>query len=128
MIDRKWSDILTLFLKFLNLSVSRSSLSKSKILKLVKFGLFFFGLGEYVWFHRFSSLSLWERWTPDLLTLPTTFNDVSVSCNRFSKIESRHLRASGTDGLRNFKSILRVNALFWGVAWGNLPLLSMIPF
>ena len=40
-----------------------------------------------------------EKWTPDLLRLPTTFYDVSVSCNRFSRTEMRLFGASGTDGL-----------------------------
>ena len=40
-----------------------------------------------------------EQWTPDLLTLPITFYDVSVSYNRFSKTELLKFGASGTDGL-----------------------------
>ena len=40
-----------------------------------------------------------EKWTPDLLTLPTTYYDVSVSCNRFSKTEIHQFDASGTDAL-----------------------------
>ena len=37
----------------------------------------------------------------DLLTLSTTFYDLSVSCNRFSKTEMRQFGASGTDWFRN---------------------------
>ena len=42
-------------------------------------GFDFFKLWEYGWFARCL------RFRPDLLTLPTTFNDVSVSYNRLSK-------------------------------------------
>ena len=38
----------------------------------------------------------------DLLTLHTTFYDVSVSYNRFSNTEMRQFDTSGTDGLDNF--------------------------
>ena len=39
------------------------------------------------------------------MTLSTTFYDVSVSCNRFSKTEMRQFGASGTDGLKeHFKA------------------------
>ena len=45
-----------------------------------------------------------EKPRPDLLTLSTTFYDVSVLCNLFSKAEMRQFGASGTDGLisKNF--------------------------
>ena len=43
-----------------------------------------------------------EKLTPDLLTLPTTFHDVSVSSNPFLKTEMHQLGASGTDGLNVF--------------------------
>ena len=36
---------------------------------------------------------------PDLLTVSTTFYDLSVSRNRFSKAEMRQFGASGTEGL-----------------------------
>ena len=36
---------------------------------------------------------------PDLLTLSTTFYDLSVSCNLFSKAEMRQFGALGTQGL-----------------------------
>ena len=40
-----------------------------------------------------------EKPTPDVLTLSTTFYDVSVSRNLFAKAEMRLFGASGTDGL-----------------------------
>ena len=48
-----------------------------------------------------------EKTTPDLLTLLTTFYEVSVSFNRFSKTEMRQFGASGTDGLTNIFFIYR---------------------
>ena len=41
-----------------------------------------------------------EKWTPDLLTQPTTFYDLSVSRNLVFKAEMRLFGASGTDRLR----------------------------
>ena len=61
--------------KFYVLSVSRNSLSKSKIVKLYD-----------------------KKPWPDVLTLSTTFYDVSVSWNLFSKAEMRRFGASGTKG------------------------------
>ena len=43
-----------------------------------------------------------EKGTPDYLTLPMLFYDVSVSNNRFSKTEMRQFGASGTDRLNIF--------------------------
>ena len=39
-----------------------------------------------------------EKWTPDLLTQPTTSYNFSVSCNRISKTELRQFGPPGTDG------------------------------
>ena len=47
-----------------------------------------------------------EKWTPNFLTLSTTFYDVSVSCNRFPKTEIGQFGASGTDRLNNSQPIV----------------------
>ena len=44
-------------------------------------------------------LFLIQRWTPEILTLFSTIYDVPVSCNRFSKVEMRQCRPSGTERL-----------------------------
>ena len=44
-----------------------------------------------------------EKRTPDLLTPSTTFHDVSVLRNCFSKTEMRQFGASRTDGLKESK-------------------------
>ena len=46
---------------------------------------------------------------PDLLTLSTTFYDLSVSQNLYSKAEIRQFRESGTEGLKR-KYDLGVNS------------------
>ena len=51
-----------------------------------------------------------EKWTPDLLTLPTTFYEVSVSSNCFPKTEMRQFGASGTDGLN--KHVIFLDEIF----------------
>ena len=45
-----------------------------------------------------------EKPQPDLLTLSTTFYELSVSRNLFSKAEIRQFGESGTEGLINEKS------------------------
>ena len=42
-----------------------------------------------------------EKTTPDLLTPSTTFYDVSVSCNIFSKAEMRQFGASGNHRIKD---------------------------
>ena len=53
-----------------------------------------------------------EKWTPDLLTLPTTFYDVSVLCNRFSKTEMRQFGASTIHGLSDFRLFNVTSSVF----------------
>ena len=48
---------------------------------------------------------------PDLLTLSTTFYDLSVSCNIFSKAEMRQFGASGTQGLTYTRRVKGVQAV-----------------
>ena len=43
-----------------------------------------------------------EKPRPDFLTLSTTFYDLSVSRNLFSKAEMRQFGTSGTEGLNSF--------------------------
>ena len=45
------------------------------------------------------SFMIEKRW-PDVLTIFTTFYDLSVSRNLFSKAEVRQVRAAGTEELR----------------------------
>ena len=51
-----------------------------------------------------------EQWTPDLLTLSTTFYDLSVSCDLFSNAEMRQFGASGTEVLKGAK---KPNLVLW---------------
>ena len=45
---------------------------------------------------------------PELLTPPTTFYYVSVSCNRFSRAEMRKFGALGTDGVNIYLFTFRL--------------------
>ena len=49
----------------------------------------------------FSLQYMIETSRPDLLTLSTTFYDLSLSHNLFSKAEVRQFGASGTEGLKS---------------------------
>ena len=45
-----------------------------------------------------------EKWRPDVLTLSTTFYDLTVSRNLFSKTEMRQFRTAETKGLNQIFS------------------------
>ena len=99
-IEKRRPDLLTLFPRLYDLSVSRCLLTNSKIVKFVTFGSLIFGILRVRLILQMFQLQFMKgKLTPDFLTLPTTFYDVSVSCNRFSKTEMRQFGASGTDGL-----------------------------
>ena len=49
-----------------------------------------------------------EKPTPDVLTLPTTFYDLSVSRNLFAKAEMPQFGTSGTEGLNNILNLLNL--------------------
>ena len=89
--------VITLLKRFYDLSVSLNALSKSKIVKFVKImAQTFFELWEYVRFHRCSCCyNRKKNHSPTHLTLFTNFYDLSVSCNLFFKVETRHFGASG---------------------------------
>ena len=76
--------------------MSRKIRSQSqRLAKFVKLGhVFFWIVRVRVIWHMFQLQFMKEKLTPDLLTLSTTFYDVSVLCDRFSKAEMRFLQSN----------------------------------
>ena len=109
---------MTLFLRFLNLSVSYNPLSKSKNHEIcaIRVFLFFWSVRVYVWPDKASSFS--KNRTLDLLTLPTTFYDVSVSCNRFLKTGKAPIWRIGNRRLKNFNKHY-ASPTFRNLNWKN---------
>ena len=78
------------------LSLAQSALKAKKSWNFWNSGVWFFKLWQYMWFDRCSSFNLWQKnGRPTYPKLPTTFYDVSVLCNLFSKTEMRQFGASG---------------------------------
>ena len=90
--------------KLLYLQYSMTCLSpeirsqSQEIVKFVIFGLLIFLNCEGTCDLTDVPASMCDRKpTPDVSKISTTFYDVSVSCNGFSKTEMRQIGASGTD-------------------------------
>ena len=85
--------------KFYDISVSHDPITKSKIVKFVILTTKIFRTCQSTFNLTDVPDSMYDRKTPaDLLTLSTTFYELTVSCNLLSKVEPKRLRLSGTDG------------------------------
>ena len=86
--DRKTApDVLTLYPRFYDLSVSRNPVSNSK-------SLFFFIVRMHVIWQLFQLQFMIKKSRSDVLTLSMTFYDLSVSSNIFLKAEMRQFSVS----------------------------------
>ena len=99
MIEKWWPEILTSFPNLYDLSVLRNPLSNTKIVKFVIFVAWIFWIITVCMIRSMLQLKFMiEKPRSDVLTLSTTYYDLSISHNLLSMAEIRHFGASGTGG------------------------------